>query len=78
MSLNSGMSLIKCATEKFNSVGCDMVLEQFQNRSFTVTGDLTGLTQNKEAIQKWILLYHFKNAIHSTLLLYFRMKTDAT
>lgn len=73
-----GMLSVKRSMGKFNSVGCDLALEQSQNRSSAVTGGLIGITQNKEAMQQWILLYPFKNSIHSTLLSYLGMQTDAT
>ena len=76
--LQRGMLSVKRIEGKFNSVGCDLALEQTQNRSSAVTGGLIGFTQNKEATQRWLLLYPFKNAIHSALLSYLGIQSDAT
>lgn len=68
--MKRGMLSVKRSKRKFNAVGCDLALEQSQNRSSAVTGGLIGITQNKEAMQRWLILYPYENAIHSTLLSY--------
>ncbi|XP_043480323.1 uncharacterized protein LOC122510010 [Leptopilina heterotoma] len=75
--LKRGMMSVKRGDGKFNAVGCDLALEQTQNRSSAVSGGLIGITQSKDAMQRWLLLYPVKNSIHSALLSYLGMQSDA-
>lgn len=76
--LKRGMHAVKRTTGTFNAVGCDLALEQSQNRSSAVTGGLIGITKNEEAMQRWLLLYPFKNSVHSMLTSYLGIQSDTT
>ena len=76
--MKRGMHSVKRTAGTFNAVGCDLALEQSQNRSSAVTGGLIGITKNEEAMQRWLLLYPFKNSVHSTLSSYLGIQSDNT
>lgn len=42
--LRRGILFVKTVTRKYNGVGCDLALEQSQNRSSAVSGGLIGIT----------------------------------
>lgn len=56
--MKRAMHSVKRTTGVFNVVGCDLALEQSQNRSSAVTGGLIGITKNEEAMQRCLLLYY--------------------
>lgn len=70
------MLAVKQVNGKFNSTGCDSAREQSQNRSAAATGLLIGIKQNKNAIQRWLLVYNLKNLF--TLLFYHTFKCILT
>lgn len=76
--MKRGMHAVKRTAGTFNAVGCDLALEQSQNRSSAVTGGLIGITKNEEAMQRWLLLYPFKNSVHSTFSSYLGIQSDTT
>ncbi|KAL3284337.1 hypothetical protein HHI36_018501 [Cryptolaemus montrouzieri] len=71
------MHAAKRTAGAFNAVGCDLALEQSQNRSSAVTGGLIGITKNEGAMQRWLLLYPFKSSIHSMLTSYLGIQSDS-
>lgn len=60
----------------FNAVGCDLALEQFQNRYSAATEGFICVIKNEEAMRRWLLLYPFKNIIHSKLSSYLGIQSD--
>lgn len=76
--LKRGMLSVKRSPGNFNAVACDLALEQSQIRSSAVTGGLIGITQKKDAMEKWIRLYPTKNAIHNAFLTFCDMNNDPT
>nr|CAH7754154.1 unnamed protein product [Callosobruchus chinensis] len=75
--LKRGMHAVKRTSGTFNAVGCDLALEQSQNRSSAVTGGLIGIRKNEEAMQiLWLLLYSFKNSVHSMGTSYLGIQSD--
>ncbi|KAL1268455.1 hypothetical protein QQF64_033818 [Cirrhinus molitorella] len=47
----------------FASIACDQAIEQTCNRDSKTKGGLTGLTQNRDAVHRWILSQHERAAI---------------
>lgn len=76
--LKRGMLSVKRKKGTFNAVSPDLALEQSQNRSSAVTGGLIGITKNEDAMQRWMLLYPFKNSIHEALCANLDLQQDAT
>lgn len=76
--MKRGMVSVKRTEGKFNAVSPDLALEQSQNRSSAVTGGLIGITKNEEAMQRWLLLYPFKNSIHEAFSSYLEIQADST
>lgn len=76
--LRKGALAVKRSVGTFNSVGCDLALEQTQNRSSAIAGGLIGITNIENAMQAWLLLYHFKSAIHMKFTSYLKMDPDTT
>ena len=76
--MKRGMLSVKRTEGKFNAVSPDLALEQTQNRSSAVTGGLIGITKNEDAMQRWVLLYPFKNSIHEALSSYLGIQADST
>lgn len=76
--MKRGMMAVKRSEGTFNAVGPDLALEQSQNRSSAVTGGLIGITKNEDAMQRWLLLYPFKNSIHESLSTYLGIQADTT
>ncbi|CAH0552552.1 unnamed protein product [Brassicogethes aeneus] len=76
--MKRGMLSVKRTEGKFNAVRPDLALEQSQNRSSAVTGGLIGITKNEEAMQRWLLLYPFKNSIHEAFSSYLGIQADST
>ena len=76
--MKRGMLSVKRMEGKFNAVSPDLALEQSQNRSSAVTGGLIGITKNEDAMQRWLLLYPFKNSIHEAFSLYIGIQADST
>lgn len=74
----NGMLSVKRSSGTFNSVACDLALEQSQIRSSAVAGGLIGITQKKDAMGKWVLLYPIKSAIYNVLLAYCDLNNDPT
>lgn len=75
--LENGMMSVKRKKGIFNSVDCDLGLEQSQNSSSAISGGWIGITQNEMALQKWILLYPIKNSIHESLLSFCNMQGES-
>lgn len=58
--MKRGMHSVKRTAGTFNAVGCDLALEQSQNRSSAVTGGLIGITKNEEAMQEMVASVSFQ------------------
>lgn len=52
------MLYVKQVRKKIYAVGYDLELEQSQNRSSIVTGGLTGITENKQEMQSWMIILY--------------------
>lgn len=68
--MKRGMLSVKRTEGNFNGVSPDLALEQSQN--------LICISKNEEAMQRWLLLYPFKNAIHEALSSYLGIQEDST
>lgn len=51
----------------FSKTACDQVIEQTINRDSKTKGSLTGITQKREAVQRWVLSHHCRAAISAQL-----------
>ncbi|GBO18453.1 hypothetical protein AVEN_29672-1 [Araneus ventricosus] len=45
--------------------------------SLTYRGGVIGITKNKEAMHRWMILYPFKNSVYEALSLYLELQSDS-